>query len=149
MKYSIPDTHVLVNLDQKVRTCSPPLKCYSIYEEHLKSGVCFPPHLLVIEDLRFWNFLLVQVYPLFARHLVGFIIICRALSVSTNCDLFRKYHGIQYGKIRWYTCMSKKSLVLSKPSKIKDWKDRLFFVRDPSASLKSSWTTRKRLPGPT
>ncbi|KAI5654085.1 hypothetical protein M9H77_31272 [Catharanthus roseus] len=64
-----------------------------------------------------------------------------APSVPTNCDLFRKYHGVRYGKGGWYTCTSKKPLVLSKPLKLKDWKYRFFFLGDPYASLKSSWTT--------
>lgn len=68
---------------------------YTVYEEHLKSGICFPPHSLVVEVLGFWNLPLVQVHPLFARHLVGFINIYQPLDVPTNWGLFRRYHGVR------------------------------------------------------
>lgn len=87
--------------------------------------------------LRFWTLPLSQVHLLFARHLVGFIIICKVLGVSTSCDLFRRYHWVRHGKG-----------LLSRPSKIKDWKNRFFFVREPHLVFKSFWTARKRLPSP-
>lgn len=52
-KYSIPDEYALLYPGTGARTSSLPPKCYSIYEEHLKSKVCFPPHPLVIKVLRF------------------------------------------------------------------------------------------------
>lgn len=106
-----------------------------VQEEYPKAGV-----------LRFWNLPLGQVHPLFARHLVGYIIICKALGVPTSCDLFPRYQGVRHGKGKWYNCTLKKPLVLSKPSKIKVWKDRFFFIWDPHPILKSSWTARKKLP---
>ncbi|KAI5662974.1 hypothetical protein M9H77_22297 [Catharanthus roseus] len=67
-----------------------------------------------------------------------------ALCIPTNC-LFRRYHSVRYGKDECYTCTLEKPLVFLKHSKIKDWKDQFFFLWDPYASLKSSWTIRKRL----
>lgn len=52
-KYLISDEHVVLCLGPDVRTCSPPPGCYSMYEEHLNSGITFPPHLLVVEVLKF------------------------------------------------------------------------------------------------
>lgn len=99
-KYLILDEYVLLRLDLDARACSPPPGYYSVYEEHLKSKICFPPHPLVIEVLRFWNIPLGQVHLLFTRHLVGFIIIFLVLGVPANYDLIQKYYDVWYGKGR-------------------------------------------------
>lgn len=134
--------------NSKDRACFPPPRCYSVYEKHLKSKIAFLPHALMIEVLMFWKLLLGQIHLLFATQLVGFIIIYRALGVPTSCDLFRRYYGVHHNKDDWYACIANKSLVVSMPSKTKDQKDRLFFLRDPYSSLKSSWTPRMTLPNP-
>lgn len=55
-KYKISDEFELLQPCSEDRVCFPPSKYYSVYEEHLKSGITFPPHRLVVELLRFWNF---------------------------------------------------------------------------------------------
>lgn len=40
--YAIPNEYVILCPNPDERVCFPPPSCYSIHEEHLKSGITFP-----------------------------------------------------------------------------------------------------------
>lgn len=76
-RYKIIDEFTLLCSSPKDMACFPPLSCYSGYEEHLKFGISFPPHPIVLEVLRFSNLSLGRYIPFMPGNLSGLLLFVR------------------------------------------------------------------------
>lgn len=71
--------------------CNPPLDSFSIYVEHIRSGLRFPLLPLIIEILDYYGIASTQLVPNAIRVVVGFERLCRLRGVVSSLALFQVF----------------------------------------------------------
>lgn len=79
-----------------------------MYVEYFKLRIVFPLPLFITDILHFWNLSLAQIHLLFSLALVGFNIICGALSIPTGAIIkcHYKVHDAETNS-GWFICAVK------------------------------------------
>lgn len=162
--FAFPDDYTLVLPAEGSRVTDCPSGHVAIYAHMLDFGLRFPLDPFFVKVFKAWNICLAQLTPLGWRNLMAYAWVVRYKGFPETLNLFRKLHWIKEdgsakgkgaGKKRksrddelegrggWMSIYTKagKLTVYPKPSSLKLWRGRFFWVRVPDDfPLRRQWT---------
>lgn len=115
------------------RAHAPPPGYAAIYIHHFQFGLRLPLPPFVVSLLDHYRIALAQLYPVSVFYILGFMEICRKVSISPTMILFRHFFRLKKSirTVGWYTfhICNRSRIVYGQPSGVHGWKEAFLFFK--------------------
>ena len=142
-RYQIPDDVEIRMPIEGERACWSRRSELCVNIEMFRAGFRVPVPKLVWEILNFYKVAPIQLMPNSWKNLMSFIIYFRRLGAAPSLNMFRNMFTLNdYCGSGWYYFARRPEfgdLMADKPTSIKLWKNKFFYIRGPTVTLQNVW----------